>query len=180
MSGSTLYDDKAQKVSIGNVSDLAKHVKRLLGKFRFDSVYLRGHLNERWPLLPTIGRPYRCDGRKITKFKPDQEKYLLHRFRRSAYSFVGRVPDEWETLYLARHHALPVRILDWTTNPLVALYFACSGEEKPKKNGAIWVFLRRQHGHDVFLDPFDERYLRKHPWEVKGAKILYAPTSLEG
>ena len=92
MSVSTLYDENAQKVSIGKVSDLDEHVKRLLGAFRFDSIYLRGHRDETWRVLPTIGRAYRCDGREITKFQSDQEKYLLHRFRRSAYSFVGRVP----------------------------------------------------------------------------------------
>ena len=42
----------------------------------------------------------------------------------------------WEILALSRHHGLRTRVMDWTTNPLVALYFAAS--EENGKDGIVY------------------------------------------
>lgn len=64
------------------------------------------------------------------------ERLMLRDFRLAAASLVD--PNDLSNLnVLARHHGLPTRLLDWSTNPLAALYFAT--EEAKGKDGAVLI-----------------------------------------
>jgi len=76
--------------------------------------------------------------------------------------FIRRYPDHsnshkniFEWLTLMQHYGLPTRLLDWSTNLLVALFFCCN--EDKDKDGAVFVFnptstLSNDHYLKEFLD----------------------------
>ena len=168
------YDLDAGDVS--SIEELLSRTENMCQGVGTKAVWLRGHSDLEWELKPSIGRPYNFAG--ISKiFKKSAEQALLHRYRRFSYAHTGRVYGEWESLFLARHHNLPVRLLDWTANPLVALYFAIthfSGDDNPQTqhDGAIWAFVRK-HPIEPIIDALKEEV---SPFKVPGVRIIYPPS----
>jgi hypothetical protein len=55
---------------------------------------------------------------------PSLERMLDH-FKQRAVPYLKEKPaNGFEWMFLAQHHRLPTRLLDWSTNALVALFFA--------------------------------------------------------
>ena len=100
-----------------------------------------------WELKPSISRPVKDGGLyDATKGSDDlyeTESVVLQRFRRDGYPFVQRALTNWEAITLGQHHKLPTRLLDWTSNPLVALFFAA--ETHGDNNGAIFAYRPRKY-----------------------------------
>jgi hypothetical protein len=134
--------------------------------------YFRGD-KKRTKLRPSIGNALKYAG-KTFELDAVHEKALLNRFRRFAYQHLNGNIGEWEALFLARHYELPTRILDWSTNPLVALYFSCSPRDPRKPPGVVWGILRHpneDHDIDIFnptLRPLELPHLRP-----QAVKLIY-------
>jgi FRG domain len=79
------------------------------------------------------------------------EKYLLKEFRRlylEKFSAQLKLPEpkkigvgfDMRCLSVMQHYEIPTRLLDWTANYWIALFFACSGG--PEKCGELWAYQR--------------------------------------
>lgn len=101
---------------------------------------------QHWALKPTVGRS--------AAYKPEIERLLLDEFKRSALPHLERtrLTSNWDWLAVAQHHGLPTRLLDWTTNPLVACYFATGKHGKSQQDGEIYAYEASEVG---FYSPDD-------------------------
>ena len=89
-----------------------------------------------WDLLPKISRIMPKKGTSIL----ETETRMLDDFKRLSKPFLKNITtNEWEWLGLAQHHGMATRLLDWSTNPLAALWFAVK-EPPIKDSGIVWIF----------------------------------------
>ena len=127
-----------------------------LGKHVYEPHFIfRGHSDhENYLMLPSAFRWKEIAlGHSVTVYS-QMEHNILNDFISEACRFVQDVPEEdiasW--LEIARHFGVPTRLLDFTENPLVALYFACS--ESPQKDASVWIINKPAYNKKFFLESY--------------------------
>ena len=113
-------------------------------------MWYRGHASNLWNLTASIFR---------SPARLNNEVILLKRFMQEAKRHHDEVPsDRWDWLFFAQHHQVPTRLLDWSEQPLVALFFAAQdsfdiqGDPKTARDGKVWFLrplaLNQENGFD--------------------------------
>lgn len=117
-----------------------------------EKFWFRGHSDHTWTLTPSALRPPKKKER-IAAFA------LVDEFKRYAEIKLPKPPahnEDMKWVQLAQHYGLPTRLLDWSENAVVALYFSCAEES--------------HDGMVVVLNPIDLNRMNKRA----GARILDA------
>jgi len=161
------------------IIDNINNFQDLLGTFLKEDfncghVVYRGVTDEQeHKLIPSIGRLKFPNQDGLTLLEYEQE--IFYKFqKRAMYDVFPPPKDDWEWLALAQHHGLPTRLLDWTSSPLIALYFATkpsfnldgSVNDRFESDAAIWAL----HICNDFKVPDNTS-----PFEISDFNIFYPP-----
>jgi len=114
-----------------SVSDFDEWVAAVSGQNK--TAVFRGQ-RRYWPLLPSISRNDLAA--KILSI----ENKLLKAFKKEGERCLHLIPEtDWDWLVVGQHHGLPTRILDWSYNPYVALWFALKKHQQNDSEPEVWV-----------------------------------------
>ncbi len=114
--------------------------------------WFRGHADFNWKLQPKVERhDFINSASSAISTKTGYEHTIFRQFLVRAPHLLPVNLDLSGKYFLAQHHGLPTRLLDWSTNPLVALFFACSAHKET--DGSIYIlYARGDYDHDEHED----------------------------
>lgn len=137
------------------IKDIPSYLSQILAlnkdKGKDEILIFRGEISMGYSLKPSIGR--------AKDYSLNLEEQLFLEFKRQYYSYTDLRPKtDMDVLFLAQHYRLKTRLLDWSYNPLVALYFACekevdSSENDDKKNGRVYYQTLKNKKFDSLTNP---------------------------
>ena len=115
---------------INSVSDLSQILQTLGEPEKGHTRFFRGHGDEGWQMLPSIYRE--------TSLIENEDKIIKDALTYCPDDFL---PSDtlFEKLVKLQHYGYSTRLLDLTTNALVALYFAAWNEQHHNKYGELMI-----------------------------------------
>ena len=144
--------DEPEVTVIRAVTDLLELIKQDSSN---DWIF-RGNSSCFWHLKAGAHRSLTADRGDLESLI-NQERRLLNEFKRRARIFIQSPPSsDWEWMVLAQHFGLPTRMLDWTENPLVGLYFSVRDRQEISNDGMLYAYRHGVQGIDIesTTDPF--------------------------
>jgi len=118
---------------VSTIEGLDDYIKSIRELTKFDGAIVHPRLrwwfrcqqDWSWDLRPGVYRPD-FDSRDplLEEDRLTKERHLFREFNEQARPLVQPGVTEQEMYFIQQHYGMPTRLLDWSIDPLVALYFA--------------------------------------------------------
>lgn len=89
----------------------------------------RGQADASWPLKANVFRD---------NYSEHKEKNIYEIVKKYNFKEFARQDFFIDELIRMQHYGIPTRLLDWSYNPLIALYFAVSSEKEKDNDGSVY------------------------------------------
>ncbi|MBB6401928.1 hypothetical protein HNP92_001233 [Methanococcus maripaludis] len=131
---SEIQELQSKKISLQK--KYAEEIKELCDfEVSISEFLYRGQKNKEWKLEPAIFRKNKSG--KLTYENKEKELYMS--LKEHNHPEFEKQKTMFDKLALMQHYSIPTRLLDWSKNPLVALYFATEPDLENDTDGVVFV-----------------------------------------
>ncbi len=116
-------------IEIRNIEEFIRELPPLIQKSR-GGIFYRGQSDIEYKLVPSVFRG---------RVKGNEQKIYLKVLAECSNEFDKNM-KHIDILSKMQHYGVPTRLLDVTTNALVALYFACDDKNNHNTDGCVYIF----------------------------------------
>lgn len=130
---------------------------------RKTNIVYRGQANSNWSIIASLFR--------------DGNKHLVGREHILINDYIVRFPEfdsqpRINVIADMQHYRVPTRLVDWTKNPLIALYFACNDDKEKCIDGKVFLSVK-----DFYMTPFQSIKIAELMCGVGGYDTKLNPNS---
>lgn len=139
--------------SIGEYLDLIAKIANENNEDNISDIWFRGHNNAKYDLLANFF--YLSNSNNHTEFCFN-ERNTIDEFKANCFHRLDSQPlCEYEWLTIMQHYGMPTRLLDWTTDPLIALAFAVCMDLDEKEFERWKIDTNLKDGNSIETEPVD-------------------------
>jgi len=140
-----------------SLNDIKEYITDFENKVERKGIWYRGVTNSDYKLIPSLQRD--LPPKTLHDDMKNIERKMFDIFKNTK-EIKDMSFTDWELMYLMQHLGLRTRFLDWTFNPLVALFFATYNWNK-KQNARLWLLdphlLNKIYlGEEIIIQPKQE------------------------
>lgn len=118
-----------------SLKDIKDYINEFEQKVERKGIWYRGVTNRDYNLIPSLQR----------NLPPKTLHHDIRKIESKMFDVFKNVEEikekdftDWDLFYLMQHHGLKTRFLDWSFNPLVALFFATYNWDR-KQCARLWL-----------------------------------------
>ena len=151
---------------LATIDNISSHVSMLDTKDKPRFLFRGESAQHNKVLLPKYLRPLNEENVKSKSCYLKDELDIVTQFRDEALIHLPNIPKNDIQIWreYAQHYGVPTKLLDFTSNPLTAMYFACKGNDEEK--GIVWMINWQNYHQNTNSEDIHGNNLRESKLSV--------------